>query len=221
MLHGLMQPLGLGGLSDIAPVGHTCVTQITEHALQCVMARTRTVTLTSAATTTATPAAWIVTVDGFEFTHGHQHALSFGLVEDAWRFAQDLSTEYGESAVLRVVGLDTTGLPVEPLSPLDANDVAWLEDVEQYPATLQTTWQRTEWHLARALTLDAPAAHRRDLALAIYRPHLLPRQEMTLRRLEPEFVVARLKAILPAERVEYAAWYEALLRLRRTRTASN
>ncbi|WP_412030533.1 hypothetical protein [Deinococcus yunweiensis] len=180
------------------------------------MARTRTVTLTPAATSAAAPAAWIVTVDGTEFTHGHQHALSFDLPEDAWRFAQDLSTEYGDGAVLRVVGLDTTGLPVEPLAPLDPDDVAWLDDVEQYPKALRTPWQHTEWQLARALTLDAPAAHRRDLALALYHPPLPPRHERILRRLEPEFVVARLKAMLPAERVEYAAWYGALLRLRRT-----
>lgn len=161
------------------------------------------------------PQQWIVQVDGQEFVHGHVHALTFDLAEDAAQFIANLRDEYPAEVQFQVIGLDALGLPLPP-PPTRDPAVPW-PDTEIPPAPpTPTPWDRTLAQVARALFQTGPAEHRRDVMLALWR-HDLPQSRLAqLARLDPVFLISRLKAELPApvlERAEYEVWLSELRRL--------
>jgi hypothetical protein len=161
----------------------------------------------TAAQTETTPRAWIVRVDGQEFTHGHVHALEFELPEDAARFAADLASDYGPGVQVAIVGLDALGVPVDPplAQPEDPAQLsAWLTVNDVAAPRLRHPRDPLLAQVASALFANATAAERMDLVVALYRHDLTPTRLRVLRMMEPAFAVARLKQTLPAEFVAFA-----------------
>lgn len=176
------------------------------------MAEQRTITIVrqplKAGQDEASPQAWIVRVDGHEFTHGHRYAMEFDLAEDAARFATDLKLEYGLDTDVEVVGLDALGVPLyeEPEAPAEPNSFdAWLVAYDlPEPQMLHPRDQQLA-QITRALFLEWPAARRIELILGLYRHDLSAQRVQELRSYEPAFAIARLKQMLPATFVDYAA----------------
>lgn len=163
----------------------------------------------------AVPRRWVVHVDGQEFVHGHVHALPFDLAEDAAQFIADLRDEYPPDIRFQVIGLDDLGLPLPPPSLPDPA-MPWPDD--EIPPALPTPTERDriQAQVARALFQGGPAEHRRDVIVGLYRHLLPPRHLAQLARLDPAYVIARLKAELPGpvlERAEYEVWLSALRQL--------
>ncbi|PYE48102.1 hypothetical protein DES52_1338 [Deinococcus yavapaiensis KR-236] len=144
--------------------------------------------------------AWIVRIDGEEFTHGHIHALTFTTPEDAAQFVLDLRDEYDADTRLTIVGLDALGLP------LDERDCAEAREAPPEPR-VSCPRERLTLHVARTLFLDVPATFKRTLVLELYSAWLSPCQHSVLAQLEAEVLVARLKATLPFETADWAAWH--------------
>lgn len=182
--------------------------------------RTVTVKATSppptAGTADAAPQQWIVSVDGQEFVHGHRYAMPFNLAEDAAQFIADLRDEYPPEVQFQVIGLDDLGLPLPPPPTRDPS-IPWPETEIPPAPPMLTLRDQTLAQVARALFQSGPAEHRRDVILGLYRHLLLPRQLGDLARLDPAYLISRLKAKLPSavlERAEYEVWLSALRQLR-------
>lgn len=181
------------------------------------MAATHTITISSRRSgvdPNSTPACWVVQIDGHEFTHGNHHALPFATPEEAAQFVADLRADHGPDAVIEVVGLDALGLPIAAMVKAVAPAVErhW-DDAEPSRPSVRTAWEQTMERVADALFLNAPASHRIEVVAALWRHDLLPRQLRELKQHDPAFAVARLKAVLPQEFVQYAAWRVGLRRL--------
>lgn len=163
----------------------------------------------------AVPWRWVVHFDGQEFVHGHVHALPFDFAEDAAQFIADLRDEYPPDVQFQVIGLDDLGLPLPPPSLPDPA-TPWPDaEIPLAPPTL-TERDRIQAQVARALFQHGAAKHRRDVIVGLYRHLLPPRHLAQLARLDPAYVIARLKAELPApvlERAEYEVWLSALRQL--------
>lgn len=142
--------------------------------------------------------AWIVRIDGEEFTHGHIHALTFASPEDAAQFVLDLRDEYDADTRLTIVGLDALGLPLEE------RDTAEARDAPPEPR-VSSPRERLTVHVAKTLFLDAPATFKKQVLLDLYAAWLPRRRHAVLGRLEAEVLVASLKTTLPFEVVEWAA----------------
>lgn len=181
------------------------------------MAATHTITISSRQSGVdpkSAPSCWVVQIDGHEFTHGNHHALPFATPEEAAQFVADLRADHGPEAVIQVVGLDALGLPVAAMfEAAPAPEGQW-DDAEPPRPSVRTAWEQTVELVADALFLDAPASHRMEVVAALWRHDLLPRQLRELKKYDPAFAVARLKAVLPQEFVQYAAWRVGLRRLR-------
>lgn len=123
-----------------------------------------------ATATTSAPSSWVVRVDGYEFTHGNDHALTFELLEDAAQFVEDLRADYGTEATNEVIGLDTLGLPVPALTDalvVPTRFPEGLEDIAPAQPQVRTARERTLELVADALFLSAPAAYRLDLVVEL------------------------------------------------------
>lgn len=165
------------------------------------------------------PVAWIVRLDGREFTHGHVHALTFDFSEDAAQFVADLALEYGPDTQIEIVGLDDLGIPLPSIEVEPFEKSATMDDLQSELLSLtpriRCERDRILSLVCKALFSDITPEQKRELIVELWRNTLPQKYLLVLKRLDAAFVIAKLKNSLPAEFIEYAEFEAAFRRWRR------